>query len=149
MNSNDDYDFTDATIQDVANTMFRRISGYDERQRQSRILTIILTCSVTLDLALTIVLGFVVANLHDQQQQLRHQQAATHQSQLTACNLGNQFRHGQLTVWEEFLHLATTNPTVKLTPAQQHHQHELITQFQAFLHNQYREVNCAKLYPRP
>jgi hypothetical protein len=132
-------------------------------EARSRKLTIWLTLTVIgfiLDVVLTVVITFILFGqvsqsnaISHQETQLRQQQIITHQNQLNACAIGNNFRIGQ----KEFLAFMVStfvgnapNPP-GFTPAQiaelkAQRRHE-IASFTPALARTYKLVDCAALYP--
>ena len=115
------------------------------RGDRTRKLAWLCMCSLTVDIALTIVIAVVSVNASNQDAELKSQQAAIHAqqaavraSQLNACAIGNQARADQIRLWGFFLQLAASSP--KTNPGS-------IADLRKFVDTTFKPVNCTKLYP--
>lgn len=144
-----------ATLTEIA----RRLDEYSAFGRRSRqIITklrrinIALAVSLSLDIILTVVLGFTAFSAHGTAdsnaqlvQELHVQQTALHAAQLTVCANGNIFRADQDTIWRDFIGLIT-KPAAGESPAQVAKTNQLAAQFLSYVGSVNHPVNCKALY---
>ena len=119
-------DQVSARIEAVA----RRERETARRERATRKLTWGLAASFVLDIVLTVVVTVLTVNA-------LNQSATIHQSQLTACAIGNQTRDEQITLWSYVINLSRQNPDSNRGQ---------LDKFQQFVMATFRPVNCAKVY---
>jgi hypothetical protein len=93
--------------------------------------------SVAVDLALSaamVTLGISQA----------HVSAQIHRSQLNACAIGNDFRAGQVRLWDHVL--AVSQAPGGETAAERKARLAKLARFRAYVAAQFKPVDCAKLY---
>ncbi len=76
-----------------------------------------------------------------------HVSAAIHQSQLNACGIGNDFRGGQIRLWDHVL--AVSKAASHETAAERKARLAKLAAFRAYVRHQFRPVDCASLYGKP
>jgi hypothetical protein len=96
-----------------------------------------LFASVAVDLALSIAMvTLAVAQAHVS--------TAIHQSQLNACAIGNDFRAGQVRLWEHVI--ALSKAPRDETAAERKARLARLARFRAYIAAQFKPVSCQKLY---
>ena len=134
------------TEPDVAALAARAISIAEEttktqteivrQQAKSKRTIRLLAVSVLFDVTLSLFCVFLAVSQHNTTN-------AIHQSQLTACGIGNQARLGQITLWSHVIDVSAA--PAHETPAARAARLARLAAFKAYIGRQFRPVNCARL----
>jgi len=96
-----------------------------------------LFASVAVDLALSVAMvTLAVAQAHVS--------AQIHRTQLSACAIGNEFRAGQIRLWDHVI--AVSSPPPRETPAERKARLAKLAAFRAYVAAHFKPVNCKSLY---
>lgn len=141
-------------LSDALAAIAGRLERYSAFGKRSRRIIIALAVSFTVDIVLTVVLGFTALSAHDTAnansllvREVNAAQVALHAAQLTVCGNGNAFRADQNVIWHRFVGILTT-PTATSTKAQAAEADKLAAQFLGYVGAVNHPVNCARLYGR-
>jgi len=121
----------------VVGELRKELGGIDAAAHRSRRIVRFVAAGLILDLALSaafVYLYFGQARVSDR----------IHQSQLSACAIGNDFRHRQVALWDHVL--AVSQPRPGETAAERKARLANLAAFRVYVAKQFRPVNCAKLY---
>ena len=114
----------------------RRIVAQQGRQRH---FAYALAVSLVVDIALSVFLiRLDVGQVHVSQ--------AIRRSQFAGCAIGNEFRAGQVRLWDHVIVVSAVPPHE--TAAQREKRLARLESFRAYVAAQFRPVNCARLYGR-
>jgi hypothetical protein len=125
-------------------TVTGRLATTEKRELRARRVIRTLVISLILDVALTI--GVTVSNIqaHVASDRANSTVAALHASQIGACKVGDQTRADQVQLWTFLTGLS--GPAPGATPAQIRQQKRITDKLLGFVHDTFKQINCAKLY---
>jgi hypothetical protein len=123
------------------------------RQNRQGVRLWIVIIGFALDVVLTVILAFVIAGqvsqgnqLQDTQRRIQVVQARIHDSQISACGIGNRFRMSQRQLWITLIDLSRQGPQPHLTPAEKKAQAAVLRKFISAVDKTYVTLDCKKLY---
>lgn len=141
-----------SALSEALGEIARRLDQYSAFGRRSRKIIIALAASFTVDIVLTVVLGFTAFSAHDTAsanaqlvQEVHAAQVALHAAQLMSCANGNVFRVNQTTIWHDFITLIA-KPAAGEPAAQVAKTSALAASFLAHVGVVNHPVNCTALY---
>jgi hypothetical protein len=103
-----------------------------------------LFASVAVDLALSVAMvSLAIAQAHVSAAQARVS-AQIHQSQLNACAIGNDFRAGQVRLWDHVIAVSSAPPHE--TAAERKARLAKVARFRTYVAGHFRPVDCKSLY---
>jgi len=118
-------------VHEAVMTILKRLDATSKYARRNRIIGIL---AVVVGLLSAVVVGIGGYGVYE-----------IHRSQIHSCEIGNDARASQLTIWDEVLNLSSKPPKNE-TPAQRAARLKQVRQFQAFLNLHLQQVNCDQLY---
>lgn len=123
----------------VVSDLAAKLGNIAAARRRDRHILRVLAVTLALDVALSVAFVFLYAGQAQVSQQI-------HASQLHACAIGNQFRHGQVALWEHVISVAQV-PKGE-TAAERKARLAKLAAFRAYVRAQFKPVNCKLLYRR-
>lgn len=117
----------------------KRLDLAEKAGRRSRRIIAGLVISLVLDITLTVLVTVFALQAHDASAQASATVEQLHQTQISACEIGNQTLAKEVLLWT---HLAAISTTAQTTPAQRKTDAQLL----AFIKATFAPRPCAKIY---
>lgn len=131
---------TTSQLRDVSDAI-KVIPTIETYGRRTRHMAWALVLTYIVDIALTLTIVFLLGAQGSQQ-------SALHHDQLQACQLGNDFRAKQRTIWSDlFMVAGTTKHQPNQTPEEYARDQLLLRVFLTEVDKTFASVDCHKLYP--
>jgi hypothetical protein len=125
-----------ALAERAAGTQEAIIVQQARNRRQIRLIAV----SVAVDIVLSVTCVFLAVS----QARVSHQ---IHVSQLTSCRIGDDFRAGQVRLWDHVIAVSKAPPGE--TAAAREARLAKLAAFRAYVRAEFRPVNCSRLYGKP
>lgn len=132
-------------LTDALDAVRSELAAVKQSARTSRRIAIGLAASFTLDIILTVVLGFTAYTASNVAASNASLVTGLHAANVTSCHNGDTFRAAQNTIWKDFVGILA-KPSPGETKAQIAKTNELAREFLAYVAKVNHPINCSALY---